>query len=172
MASDSGVHPAITVRPATEADIPRILEIERESEGAGHFAEADYQQAMASNPNANTAQARRIVLIAEAAGVACGFLVARFLYEEWEIENIAVAKPARRAGFGESLVSAFLQSHACSKSGLERAQAPVKSVFLEVRESNLAARNLYEKSGFAIAGRRQAYRNPEENAILYRYSFQ
>jgi ribosomal-protein-alanine N-acetyltransferase len=43
------------------------------------------------------------------------------------------------------------------------------SVFLEVRESNVAARSLYEKAGFEQEGRRKSYyTNPMEDAVLYR----
>jgi [ribosomal protein S18]-alanine N-acetyltransferase len=45
-----------------------------------------------------------------------------------------------------------------------------EAVLLEVRESNLAARRLYEKTGFVQAGVRKSYYvNPLEDAILYRY---
>ena len=41
-------------------------------------------------------------------------------------------------------------------------------IFLEVRESNAAARGLYEKCGFTITGRRKSYYNhPAEDAVLY-----
>ena len=46
--------------------------------------------------------------------------------------------------------------------------AQADSLFLEVRESNTAARKLYEKLGFRETGRRKAYySNPIEEAILY-----
>jgi ribosomal-protein-alanine N-acetyltransferase len=45
------------------------------------------------------------------------------------------------------------------------------SVFLEVRESNTAARTLYERAGFEQSGRRESYyTNPPEDAILYRFT--
>ena len=43
-----------------------------------------------------------------------------------------------------------------------------RTILLEVRESNSAARKLYEKCGFVQSGRRQRYyKQPEEDAILY-----
>ena len=43
------------------------------------------------------------------------------------------------------------------------------AIWLEVRESNHPARRFYEKHSFLEAGRRRAYyRNPEEDAVLYR----
>jgi len=88
-------------------------------------------------------------------------------------ENVAVAKAARRLGFGATLVNVFLRSHFCSKNEMQISEVSVKSVFLEVRESNLAARKLYEKLRFKSVGRRTSYyREPQEDAIVYRYSFQ
>jgi ribosomal-protein-alanine N-acetyltransferase len=47
-------------------------------------------------------------------------------------------------------------------------QRKVTRVFLEVRESNAAARALYEKCGFQISGRRKSYySDPAEDAVLY-----
>ena len=44
----------------------------------------------------------------------------------------------------------------------------IHRIMLEVRESNLAARRLYEKLGFSCDGERSAYyRNPVEKALLY-----
>jgi ribosomal-protein-alanine N-acetyltransferase len=46
------------------------------------------------------------------------------------------------------------------------------NVFLEVRKSNQAARLLYEKAGFVEAGRRKDYyRQPDEDALVLRFSF-
>jgi len=52
---------------------------------------------------------------------------------------------------------------------LSRAQKSESySVFLEVRESNSAARALYAKVGFEESGRRKDYySHPGEDAILY-----
>lgn len=165
------MNPAIQVRPAVAADIPQILEIDREAEAAAHFSEADYQQALTSQTGA--AAALRRLLVVETSGRVQGFLVARFLHEEWEIENVAVAKAARRKGLGWSLVSSFLQSSSRSVGGKEDSETRARAALLEVRESNLAARQLYEKFGFIVAGRRTSYyRHPDEDAILYSYSFQ
>jgi ribosomal-protein-alanine N-acetyltransferase len=44
----------------------------------------------------------------------------------------------------------------------------VSAILLEVRESNLPARRLYEKQGFREVGRRRNYyADPSEDAILY-----
>lgn len=92
-----------------------------------------------------------------------GFLVARDLGPEWEIENIVVASSTQRRGLGTRLVQELL----------DRVQTQgAQAVFLEVRESNLAARGLYFKLGFVESGRRKSYYgNPQEDAVLYKKLF-
>jgi len=92
-------------------------------------------------------------------GDVLGFLAARGLGLEWEIENIVIANSAQRRGLGTRLVQEVL----------ERAQTQgAQAVLLEVRESNRAARGLYSKLGFVESGRRKSYyRNPGEDAVLY-----
>ena len=47
----------------------------------------------------------------------------------------------------------------------------VEDIFLEVRESNVSARALYVKLGFAEIGKRKKYySNPTEDAILMKLS--
>jgi len=88
------------------------------------------------------------------------FLVSRTVADEWELENIAVAGNFRRTGLGSIILKNFLQIVRQEKS---------KAVFLEVRESNEAARGFYERLGFEITGRRIGYyADPKENAIVYR----
>ena len=90
------------------------------------------------------------------------FLIASHLAAEWELENVVVKSTFRRKGAGTALLNELLIRARAAKS---------ESVFLEVRESNQAARALYLKSGFEQKGRRQGYySNPPEDAILYRRS--
>ena len=146
-----------------------MIALEQKCPTAAHWTQRQYQVALRADESGNS---KRLVLVVdpdvEAASVAEGretsellaFLVAHDLGPEWELENIVVAPSARRKGLGARLVGELL-SHA--------RQAGSEHVFLEVRESNQAARILYEKSGFEEAGRRSGYYlNPPEDAILYR----
>jgi len=91
------------------------------------------------------------------------FVVAACGGPEWEIENISVDAHVRRRGVATRLMSEFL--------GLAR-QRQVEAILLEVRETNLPARQLYEKWAFAPVGRRRRYYTcPSEDAILYRFDF-
>jgi ribosomal-protein-alanine N-acetyltransferase len=77
---------------------------------------------------------------------------------EAEVADLAVAPAARRRGIGRALIDRLL-------SDLER--EGVLAVFLEVRESNRAARALYESRAFHGVGRRRGYyRFPLEDALL------
>ena len=94
------------------------------------------------------------------AGQVDGYLVARQMADEGEILNVGVEPARRRHGVGSVLVSA----------GLDRLRAlGARQVFLEVRESNVAARALYGRFGFVEVSRRaKYYRRPVEDAILLR----
>ena len=145
------------IRPATPADIVPMRALEQQADSAAHWAEREYDALFA--PEAP----KRIALVAaQPSEDVAGFLIARCAYDEWEIENIVVASALRRAGIGRALVDELLW----------RAQENhVTSVLLEVRESNLAARRLYERTGFIEVGRRAAYyQNPSEDALLLKYS--
>jgi [ribosomal protein S18]-alanine N-acetyltransferase len=157
----------VHIRSATVADIPSIMELERQSATAGHWTEAQYLQAF------HQKGIRRLVVVAEDSSPPTsgyqarnhvdtgplGFLVARHLIPEWELENIVVAPAARRKGLGKRLLEVLLT---------EARETNSSSVFLEVRESNAAARSLYEKAGFELTGRRMSYyTNPAEDAVLY-----
>ena len=88
-----------------------------------------------------------------------GFLIARISGDECELENVVVRRQSQSQGFASKLVHAL--ADAARKQN-------VTGILLEVRESNAAARALYEKCGFAITGRRKAYySHPAEDAVLY-----
>jgi len=143
----------MAIRRATAADIPDLMELENDSATAAHWSMKQYETAFSGEP-----PPRVILIIQEDAGVQ-GFIAGRTLGEEWEIENIAVAGLERRRGFGTRLVEEFLD--------LARGRG-ADTVFLEVRESNLAARRLYAKWNFVERGRRRLYyHDPEEDAIVY-----
>jgi len=93
-----------------------------------------------------------------------GFIVARVVDSEWEIENIVVNPNSRRQGIAMQLLKEI--------RGLAESENAAK-IFLEVRQSNTAARALYQKCGFKNCGYRgQYYSDPSEDAALYLLIFQ
>jgi len=100
-----------------------------------------------------------LVAVEEDSGEVAGFLIARHVSGEWELENIVVGQKVRQKGIGSRLL-AELFSRAQTNRG--------DKIFLEVRHSNTAAHRLYEKAGFAETGRRKRYySDPLEDAVLY-----
>ena len=156
-------------RPATAADVAAMMSLERLCSTAAHWTTKQYQELF--RPGADAPETC-VVVAEESVGdsgsetspatnaAILGFLVARYLTPEWELENIVVAQSARRKGLGRRLLEALLTRARETNSD---------AVFLEVRESNASARALYETAGFEQTGRRKAYYPaPEEDAILYR----
>lgn len=101
----------------------------------------------------------QIFLAAEnESGEAVGYVGLMYVLDEGYISNVAVSPDWRRRGIGDMLIEELII----------RARAKKLSfVTLEVRESNLAAIELYKKHGFTEVGvRRNYYERPTENAIL------
>ena len=148
---DLGEEPRI--RPAILSDIPAMLAFEQAAPSAAHWYVSTYDSIF--EPSA----AQRIALVAETNHQLQGFVIARIAGNDCELENIVVEQSRRRRGVGHQLLAALTDS--------ARAR-DASSIFLEVRESNVAARALYEKSGFTVSGRRSAYYiNPAEDAVGY-----
>lgn len=87
-----------------------------------------------------------------------GFLVGRQVAEgERELLNLAVTPEWRRQGIARALLGDWLK-----EAGGE--------TYLEVRESNRAARSFYEVLGFQYVGRRNGYyESPPEPAIVMKF---
>jgi len=144
----------VRIRPASVADIRGMIALERDSPSAAHWPEPAYARVF------STDSATRIALVAEDREASVqGFAIARVVGEEVELENIVVDRKRRNQGLGTMLVEKVMER---SKS------RNASRLFLEVRESNPAARALYEKCGFVLSGRRRAYyTSPNEDAVLY-----
>lgn len=169
----------VHVRPARPSDQPRLVEIASHSATAAQWNQAEYFKLFAptdpgsqsqDHPQAADPQIAhqnqpqsRIALVVEQDANVVGFIIGRQVEDEWEIENIAVTGSARRCGLGSRLIGEMLD-HVRSHGG--------KTVFLEVRESNRAARSLYEKWAFIEVGRRKMYyQNPAEDALVLKFIF-
>lgn len=143
----------LAIRSAALNDVSAILSIEQRAPGAAHWRADQYNKLFDGG----------IILVAEETGKLCGFVCAKAVGGEWEIENVAVAAEFLRRGIAKELVRTLIQ--------LAENEA-ASAILLEVRESNLPARRLYEKHGFREVGRRRMYySDPAEDAILYALRF-
>lgn len=133
----------IQLRRARPADLDEISVIQASASEASQWQAQDY-----------LAFDCRVALLD---GRIAGFVVSRRVADqEREILNVAVHPDFRRLG----IASELLQTEIKSYTGVH---------FLEVRESNAAARQLYARLGFKVVGARpQYYENPIETGIVMR----
>jgi ribosomal-protein-alanine N-acetyltransferase len=144
---------SLALCPAGPVDVPEI---------AGLAARA-LEGAWSERGLADQASKRGAVLWTARAGVRgelFGYLVGERVLKELHVLSVGVEPARRRQGIGRSLVARALA--AASSAGVD-------VVHLELRESNRAARCLYEGFGFAEVGRRPRYyrgRERHEDAVL------
>ena len=135
----------------TLQDLPALAALE----AACFPADAWTESALASHLRSESGYA----ILFEKDGEPLGFLTGSCIPPEGELYRIATLPAHRGEGIAEALISTFFADLA--KRGCD-------SIYLEVRESNTAARRLYEKHGMQVVGRRKLYYDaPKEDAILY-----
>ena len=138
-----------TIRIAAESDMQRIMEIEKETISPpwthGWLLEEIYND-------------DSLFSLAVEGDAIIGFVILRRVADESELFQIAVDAAYRCRGIADSLLGAALEwARDCG----------IKSIFLEVRESNAAAIALYAKHGFRQTRRREDYyTEPVEDAVI------
>jgi [ribosomal protein S18]-alanine N-acetyltransferase len=142
------------VEPATGRDARRLAQIHGGSFHRG-WSEDEFESMLAER---NT-----LVHVLRMGRKIIGFAVSRMGADEAEILSIAIDAGHRGRGLSRNLLLTHL-GHLAGRG--------VRRVFLEVEENNLAARKLYERSGFAVVGRRERYyrhaSGEQLNALLMR----
>ena len=90
-----------------------------------------------------------------------GYISLSFVLDEGSVLNMAVKKRFRRLGIAKSLIRAAKDFAKTKK---------LSFLSLEVRESNLPAKTLYEGEGFELLGKRKGYyEKPKEDALIMQY---
>lgn len=147
---------AIRIERASDADVGDIAAIEQRA-FSDPWSEQSFRDVIA-RPEMFVACARDVA--EGGAGPVLGYVVAWFAGGDGEIANLAVTPDARGRGIGASLLDAAI---------VEARRAGARVIYLEVRDSNLRARGLYESRGFVEVGRRRRYyRRPVEDAVILR----
>ncbi len=162
--------PAIAIRRAQRKDLDAVAAIERESFSLpwsrASFAnllvsaEVEFLVACDGGDGSAGAGAEDEGGRGGGGGRVVGYAVLYVVGEQSELANLAVARGGRRRGVGRLLL----------RDVVERARArSASAMFLEVRESNLAAQGLYASLEFhAIGRRRRYYSRPIEDALVLR----
>lgn len=129
--------------------VPQVAEIEKSCFSTPWSEDAFWGEV--SNPVAT-------YFVATEGDLVLGFAGVHIILGEGYITNIAVREDARRRGIGRVLLSKVIDL--CREKGCF-------FLTLEVRESNCAAKRLYESCGFETIGRRKGfYEKPTEDAII------
>jgi ribosomal-protein-alanine N-acetyltransferase len=156
---------AIHIDQVRHDDLPTIAEIERRS-FSDPWSERAFSDLL-SHPHIFFACARRGKeaepgRVGGSASAPVGYVVAWFASGAGEIANLAVAPDERGQGIGSLLLDAALA---------QARRAGTTETYLEVRNSNLRARQLYDSRGFVEVGRRRNYyRRPVEDAVILRWA--
>lgn len=136
---------------ADEGDLEGVLEVEAES-----FTNP-WTRDMYSWELQNRSMCHIFVVRTDECRVA-GFCAFWLVFDEIHINNIALRPGFRAQGMGSALLGRVLS---------EGRDLGARRATLEVRASNTAARRLYERLGFYVAGvRRNYYTSPVEDALV------
>jgi ribosomal-protein-alanine N-acetyltransferase len=145
----------VHIRAMQERDIPAVREIDRMS-----FSLPWPERAYRYEITKTTTSLLYVAELDEPGedGRVVGMVVAWLVLDEAHIATIAVHPDLRRQGIAEKLLLVALE---------KSLQNGATQAMLEVRTSNLAARNLYHRFDFEVVGRRpRYYRDNHEDAVL------
>ncbi len=143
---------AHNIRPMRDADIPAVLLVEKDS----------YEFPWSAGNFVDSIHAGYSAWVYEIGGKIIGYAVLMTALDEAHLLNITIAPPWRRQGLGLELLKYAMDS---------ARQQHVRTLYLEVRPSNRAAIELYEKSGFEAFALRKGYypaRQGREDALVMR----
>ena len=139
----------ISIRRMAESDLDMVSKIEEEV-----FSDPWSPNAFKTDLHNEMAFPMVAVLENKIVGYTNIYIVAG----EVQIGNFAVSLGFRKRGVGKKLMDEILARARENKC---------HTLFLEVRESNEPAMELYKSFGFAISGKRKNYySSPKENAII------
>ena len=147
--------PAVAWRPLREEDLASVAALEAQIHAAP-WTIGNFRDALAAGYAARVGERERRI-------VAYGVLM--LSPGEAQILNLSVVPDARREGLGRTLLRHFVD---------DAQWLNADQIFLEVRESNVAAIALYATEGFAPVARRLAYYPgaaadaPREDALVMR----
>ena len=143
----------LVIRKAEAKDVETIEKLEQCCFSQPWSYESIYQDIVGND--------RAVYIVAETEGQVIGYAGLWIIVDEGHITNVAVSPDYRRNSVGNTIITALLQV---------TEDMGVKRHTLEVRKSNQAAINLYEKQGFTEAGERKGYYedNGEDALIMWR----
>ena len=140
------------IREMSLSDLKEVTELEALCFPEDNWEAEDFKYELTSNPYA------KFYLFCEEE-VIKGYLGFWDLKERLEITTLAVKKEDRKKGIAQNLINKLFEY------GEEK---KVKNITLEVRVTNQAAINLYQKNGFEIWTIRKNYYEHEDGYLMGR----
>ena len=142
----------LEIRKANEGDVDRIAELETLCFSDPWTPEMIWRD-VAGN-------ALSTYLVGEIEGVIVAYVGYWLIWDECQINNVAVAPDHRRQGYAVKLMQKVMMD--CIRQG-------IKDFTLEVRTHNEEAIGLYKSLGFMEEGIRKNYYGKDQDALLMRY---
>ncbi len=140
---------AVKLRPMLAEDIPEVWALEAEIYPEP-WSEGVFREELSRD--------NRVYLVAEEAGTICGYGGLMLVEDDAHITTLAVSPAARQRGLGTRIMLNLVEA------GLA---AGARHLTLEVRVSNLPARDLYRRFGFAPVGLRKNYYASEDALVMW-----
>ena len=145
----------LSLRPMSPSDVPEVARIETTA-----FSTPWSEETFRSLLERSGVE----LWVAEWGDQLAAYAILWSVLDEGELANIAVRSDLRGRGIGSGLLSRMLE--VAEDSG-------VRSLYLEVRESNALAREMYARRGFHEIGVRKAYyEGPREDARVLKKSLE
>lgn len=142
----------VTIHPVTNVDLQEVLSLERAA--FSHPWSEEHILNEIHSPHSFPLLARL------ENGICAGYICPMLVLDEGQILNVAVQPSYQGQGIGRMLLQAALT---------EFRERGATVVYLEVRPANTTAISLYNRCGFIAIGRRKAYYENGEDAILMKY---
>ena len=138
------------IRKMTLEDVPGVIDLDQKS-----FSLPWPERSFRFELTANSASRS---WVADLDGKIVGMIVVWLIIDEAHVATLATHPDFRRRGIAKKLLAHALRN--LMDDG-------ARSSFLEVRESNIAAQEMYRKFGYEASGRRpRYYKDNDEDAIL------
>ena len=136
------------IREAVNTDLSALVRIENEAFDADCWSRATWESELAGSHQ---------ILVSEVGDQLVAYAVVMASGDDLELLRIAVSPSQRRHGIARDLVGELI--------GKAR-DAGARHVFLEVEESNVSARALYESAGFVRISQRAHYYGADRHAEI------
>ena len=143
----------ITYRAMIPLDIPVLVGIEKEIFPESPWSAAQFRGELAGVPKS------RKYIVANDQSELVGYAGAALAGDVTDIHTLTVLPSHRRMGI------ATVMLHELEEWAREKGS---KAIMLEMREGNLEAQPLYEKSGYRVISRRDNYYAPGIHALIMR----